>query len=95
MRIKIALIVIISIAIGFIAGGGLMGNEYELTHTNEKRIVVESGDSLWDFMSIISNRNAYDGHDVINYVVEYNQLHNKSVSVGQVLYIPTELKEIR
>jgi cell division protein YceG involved in septum cleavage len=91
----IILILVLGITAGFLISQIYMDETYELTHVYETEVTVERGDSLWDFISIIKNRDSYDGHTLISYIVKYNDLQSKSLTVGQTLYIPTELQEVR
>jgi nucleoid-associated protein YgaU len=68
--------------------------EHNLSAVGTKSVIVDSGDTFWDFINMIENRNEFDGQSLVNLIQDINDLNpNDYLRIGQVLEIPVTVEE--
>jgi len=61
----------------------------EVAYKYYKSIVVESGDTIWDYAKEYANENYYDSYEsYIKEVIRINAMQDDSIQSGQYLIIP-------
>lgn len=65
------------------------GNDEEILYKYYKSVVVEAGDTLWDYADEYSTKEYYDSHqDYINEVMQMNGLYDDQITEGQHIVLP-------
>lgn len=61
----------------------------DITYKYYKSIVVQSGDTIWDYATEYADNEYYDSYaGYVNEVVKINHLTNESITAGQSIIIP-------
>lgn len=65
------------------------GSDEEVLYKYYKSIVVEDGDTLWNYACQYGEEQYYDSHaDYINEVIRINMLSDDTITAGQHLILP-------
>lgn len=65
------------------------GNDEEILYKYYKSVVVEAGDTLWDYADEYGTKEYYDSHqDYINEVMQMNGLYDDQITEGQHIVLP-------
>lgn len=86
------LIVVLFISVGVLA---FEKNEFELGYDDTEIYTVKSGDSLWNFINEIENRDDYDGYYLVDIIRDINGLDSDILRVGQKIEVPTKVYDIK
>jgi nucleoid-associated protein YgaU len=100
-EVLIVVLVVVMLGVGAFNVAGHMVDKYvdntaehNLSAVETKSVTVDSGDTLWDYISMIENRDSYDGQSLVNLIQDVNDLNpSKYIKAGQVLEIPVTVKE--
>ncbi len=65
------------------------GNDEDILYKYYKSVVVEAGDTLWDYADEYGTKEYYDSHqDYINEVMQMNGLYDDQITEGQHIVLP-------
>jgi LysM repeat protein len=100
-EVMIVVLVIVTLGIGAFNVAGQMVEKYidttaehNLAAVNVQSITVNSGDTLWDYVNTIKNRNEFDGQELVHLIQDLNNLNpSEHLRIGQVLKVPVTVKE--
>lgn len=87
---KEALVCLLVLSLGTFAVLALSPPQVEVVET--QTVTVERGDTLWTYLSRIDGREKYDGHQIINLIQNMNGLESLTLTPGQTITIPREVK---
>lgn len=76
------IVILIIVALGFIAISGLNGNSPEIV--GWESYSVQAGDTLWTIMP----DSKYDVRDLMDITKEHNNLESSKLYIGQIIEIP-------
>lgn len=61
----------------------------DISYKYYKSVMIESGDTIWDYAKLYANEDYYDSYDsYINEVVQINSLVGDDIQSGQYIILP-------